>query len=267
MGDDLLASIKNAKKYNLATRCVTNGFWAKTTSIANRMASKLVECGLDELNVSTGSDHAEWVPIDVALNAAKAAATHGIFTVVTIEQDRADSGVIEQVRKDVELASLEKAGLLTTQVNSWMPFHKGSAERTAIGNRESMLCQGCDQVVENCVLTPHREISGCCGLTFEHIPEMKINWVSGDSLREKYISQAQDFLKIWLKVDGPYQIVKNLAWDEYKDDLEKIVHPCQACALLHQSGLLRERMVEQHGSHMGRVLRQFFSQASITVNI
>ncbi|MNR32494.1 hypothetical protein D3C85_1500860 [compost metagenome] len=96
---------------------------------------------------------------------------------------------------------------------------------------------------------------------------MKINWVSGDSLREKYISQAQDFLKIWLKVDGPYQIVKNLAWDEYKDDLEKIVHPCQACALLHQSGLLRERMVEQHGSHMGRVLRQFFSQASITVNI
>ncbi|MCY1532580.1 peptide modification radical SAM enzyme, YydG family [compost metagenome] len=267
LGDDLLESIRYATENNLLTRCVTNGFWGRTSTAANRMAARLLECGLKELNVSTGADHAEWVPVTCALNAAKSAATQGLFCVITVEQDKTGGEIIRQVKNDQALAELERAGLVKIQVNSWMPFHTDSVERVAFQNRESMLCQGCDQVIENCVLTPHHEISGCCGLTFEHIPEMKFNWSPGESLRDRYLSQAQDFLKIWIKVEGPFQIIKEVALEEYRDELDKIVHPCQACVLLHQSQLIRDRIIDQYRSHMARVLRKFFSQASIAVDM
>ncbi len=263
LGEDLFASLDHVQQLGLLSRCVTNGYWGKTHSSATRVARRLSASGLNEINLSTGVDHAEWVPVASVVNAAKAVAENGIFCVITIEQDSGKSEVISQVKADEELKPFIEAGLVKLQVNSWMPFHADSTMRKVFSNREDMLLQGCGQVLENCVITPNKEISGCCGLTFEHIPEMKLGSFSKHALEVVYFSQVRDFLKIWIKVDGPYRILKILSASAGISSLEHIVHPCQACALLHQDERLRESIKSEYGNHMGRVLRAFYSQSLI----
>lgn len=265
LGEDLFTAIEHVRQKGLLCRCVTNGYWGKNLAVARRIAQRLLACGLSEINVSTGVDHSEWVKVGHVLTVAKVMAEVGIFCVITIEQDTPRSEVALQVKADAEIAALVERGLVKVQINSWMPFHTESAERCNFVNREEMLCQGCEQVFENVVVTPNGEISGCCGLTFEHIPEMKVGSSSHSGLRDEYIAQAQDFLKIWLKVDGPFRIIKILSAGEAPDRLSQIVHPCQACALLHQDMGLRQKVVFEYKHHMERVLRSFYSQALMQI--
>jgi pyruvate-formate lyase-activating enzyme len=265
LGDDLFRSIEHVRQKGLLCRCVTNGYWGKNAAAARRIAHRLRGCGLNEINFSTGVDHSEWVPVRDVLTAAKVMAEVGIFCVITVEQDTQQSDVALHVKCDSEIAALVERGLVKVQINSWMPFHTDAVERGSLVNREKMLCQGCDQVLQNLVITPNGEVSGCCGLTFEHIPEMKITYPSEQGLDGEFFAQAQDFLKIWLKVDGPFQIIKMLCEGDELERLNKLVHPCQACALLHQDDGLRKKVVLEYKHHMERVLRSFYSQALIQI--
>jgi pyruvate-formate lyase-activating enzyme len=265
LGEDLFAAIEHVRQKGLLCRCVTNGYWGKSIAGARRIAQQLIECGLNEINISTGVDHAEWVAVAHVLTAAKAMAEVGIFCVITVEQDTQHSEVALQVKADAEIASLVQQGLLKVQINSWMPFHTNSVERKELSNRDELLYRGCDQIFENVVITPNKEVSGCCGLTFEHIPEMKLACAGMDGLGDEYFAQTKDFLKVWLKVDGPVQIIKILSGDEDLERLSKIVHPCQACALLHQDPGLRQKAAAEYTRHMERVLRAFYSQALMQI--
>src|SRR5262245_49705051 len=53
LGDDLVKSVQHAARRNLFTRCVTNGYWAKSLSIGRNRLADLKEVGLTELNIST----------------------------------------------------------------------------------------------------------------------------------------------------------------------------------------------------------------------
>lgn len=77
--------------------------------------------------------------------------------------------------------------------------------------------QGCEQTFTNLVITSHGRISECCGLTFEHIPEMKLGNIGGNNaLIKAYDEQLKDFLKVWIKVDGPTSIIEQLMGKLYR---------------------------------------------------
>ncbi len=267
---DLFSAIYHAHQLGLLTRCVTNGFWGKTATKCQQTVQHLVSAGINEINISTGLDHEEWVPLDSVVKAATALVEGGVFTLITIEADTADSNCRQRILGYPEIRSLlQQPNLFRVQSNSWMPFTVDHQPRTNIINR-SELTEGCRQLFHNAVVTPSQELSACCGLTLEHIPEMKIG-ISGDggSLTEHYYRQYEDFLKIWLSVEGPYTIMKRLMVDEADDEMgEKLaaaVHICQACVILHQHPKIRQLLQQRYREFVPEIMSRFYLEQAMQV--
>lgn len=67
LGDELLKTISYCASLGIMTRMVTNCFWAKNDSAAERMLKTLRSSGLDEINISLDDYHAEYVPAENVL--------------------------------------------------------------------------------------------------------------------------------------------------------------------------------------------------------
>jgi len=134
--------------------------------------------------------------------------------------------------------------------NIWIPFQDEGpiTQADELYRRQDRLdrFQGCDNVLENLVITPHERAVSCCGLTFEHIPEMKIGDARARPLRELYDGQLDDFIKIWLRVEGPERIFH---FATLKDPGIPFpggaTHPCQTYAGLFLNPRVRH-VLQQH---------------------
>ncbi|MEP7295828.1 MAG: radical SAM protein [Burkholderiales bacterium] len=254
--DELYKTITYATSVGLKTRCVTNGFWGARIDSATRIVDILGDAGLTECNISTGVDHQQWVPFQSVRNCAEQLTRSGIRTVITVEKDTAESRCWVEVTEDAELAALMNMspGVLTLQCNTWMPFKADSAAR---GNSTNpSLEQGCGQLFSNFVVTPYREVAACCGLTFEHIPEMKLGTYSSGSIASRIDELADDFLKIWIHLDGPKNVVRAILGTSHAG-IEGAVHICEACAILHQDPALREGLKKNYQRFVADVMGRF----------
>jgi hypothetical protein len=247
--DDLTAAIARAAAHGLATRCVTNGYWATSKRAAAERLAPLYEAGLTELNFSTGDDHQRFVPFDRVVHGAVAAAEFGLGALIVIEGSREARFTLETALAHPVLAEFIRSsparGNLDFLNNIWIPFREDAIitqPDAAARSRERLdRLEGCDNVLDNMVITPHERLASCCGLTFEHIPEMKIGDLKSRGMRALYDSQMQDFFKIWLRVEGPEKIFD---FATRKDpDLsfpDGATHPCQTCAVLFLNPRVRE---------------------------
>lgn len=253
LGEDLMLVIEHAHAKGLLVRTVTNGFWGKSGKAALRTASRAASAGLTEVNFSTGRDHAQFVPVQSVINAAKACVEAGVFTLVTVEQDAPDSNIYAQISQDPGIKRLRRCPeKFQLRLNSWMQFTKDHVQRGDIASRNSPDAP-CSQLYDNMVVTPKRSVSSCCGLTFEYIPEMKLGRWPDASLRELYEQQADDFLKIWIHVDGPISIVKKVA-PERLHLVKDSEHICQACARMFQDEQIRNAIRKAYAVHIPAVL-------------
>ncbi len=205
-----------------------------------------MDCGLSEINFSTGLDHQKWVPEASVVNACESIVNSGIPVVVTIEKDTEDSNCYESFIKNKSVKTMmNKHSNFGIQCNSWMPFKKDSMIRHV--ELKNGLRAGCEQIFNNCVLTPKKEIAACCGLVIEHVPELRVGNINEvDSYEEQ---QKDDFLKLWLRVEGPMNILESLLGKKH-EKLNDIVHICQACAILHKDNEIREELVKSYKAHI-----------------
>ncbi|MFN3566569.1 MAG: radical SAM protein [Burkholderiaceae bacterium] len=237
--DTLFAALRYCRQRGLVTRLVSNGSWGKSAASAHRFAARLAEAGLIELNLSTGPEHQEWVPLQSVENAARAALQHSLRTVVSIEADRGSPPAKEKYANLAALAQ-RQPGSFRLIYSAWMTFKATgtrSAERARSVPRD--VSGPCDQLFKNIVVTPHRAISACCGLTFEHIPEMKVGTLAdaprGNDLARAYEATLGDFSKIWLAVEGPATMLRRALGTAAEALIAGSHHICEVCALLHQS--------------------------------
>lgn len=256
IGDDLYKSLKFATDNGLHTRIVSNGYWGASKRKSENTALRLYESGLKEINISTGRDHAKFFSIDSVLNAITDSVNKGIFGFLTIEQDAEDSSIIEAIKSDARFERLLNLGdkKFCYQVNTWMKFnnqHKGRHVNIATKSNTP-----CGQLFSNLVVTPHKNISACCGLTYEHIPEMRLGHLETVGLAGAYEAETQDFMKIWIHVDGPDGIIRKVYGGIPPDGLISNDHVCDTCARLHKCdttrALARERFEEFYPDVMFR---------------
>lgn len=253
--DELFKTIAFATSQGLKTRCVSNGYWGKTPAAAQRIAAKLAEAGIGEINLSTGLEHQEWVPLSSILNCSQALVESGIFTLVTVEKDTDESACWQTIATHSEFKQLRKReDKFRLASNSWMPFHTDAQERSRIGIANKL---DCDQLFNNLVITPYKKISACCGLTFEHIPDLHLGYFGEVSIEAAIADLASDFLKVWLHVDGPAAIVRQIGSAEDIAQIDKTVHICQACAVLHQSSSIRKAVQEKYVEFVPQVMAKF----------
>ena len=256
--EDLYEAIAHARSLGLRVRCVTNGFWGKTMNVAQRTVVKLREAGVSEINISTGADHQEWVPVQSVINACVALVAEKITTLVTVEKDSVQTNCLEMLRQDERIRRLVRhhPRHFSIQCNAWMPFHENYEERGEAAGLES-LTSGCSQVFNNIVITPYNKLAACCGLTFEHIPEMTIGDMNNESMVDSFNDSIKDFLKIWIHLDGPGEIMRKLFGSEINEELRHIRHICQACAVLHLHPRVRDMLRQRYHEFVPDVTARF----------
>ncbi len=73
----------------------------------------------------------------------------------------------------------------------------------------------------------------CCRLTAKYIKYIDLGCPKKQSIKALYENQFSNFLKIWLFVEGPFQIIKYIS--KYVDinisEYEHL-HDCQVCAII-----------------------------------
>ncbi len=262
--DDLFVAIAHASAYGKAVRCVSNGFWGKRPAHAAATAVRLVQAGCSEVNISTGRDHQEWVGFDAVENASQALVQAGLRTLVTVETDAQDSACMAAALHSPVFKRLlqEQPELFSLQCNSWMPFNDRYAER---GEAQGLaaLKEGCSQLFSNVVVNPYDELAACCGLTFEHIPELKLGGLEARGMRQLYEESLQDFLKIWIHIDGPGEILRKLFGPEIDAELPDIRHICQACTILHKAPKVREAVRARYHEFAPEVLLRWHARVAL----
>lgn len=244
--EDLFEALLLIKELGLGSRIVTNAHWAKTEAEAARWVKRFVECGLSELNVSTGDEHAEWVPLDRVALAIDASTRQHLLTLLVVEgQDDAHITAKTLATHPLVakvLSNDAQRHWFILMTNIWMPFHE---DARITGKKSDAGEKGCDNIFENFVVNPYGHLMSCCGLTMEYIPELKVGNASADSLRQVYNKQFGDLLKLWIWLDGTEFMLAKLNSLLVEPIATHSHHPCAICAHIFQSPALR-RAADAH---------------------
>lgn len=265
LGDDLVTAVRHCKERGLLTRCVTNGYWAKSIEAGRRRLGELVDAGLDQLNVSTGDYHQEYVDEDTVINAASLGVECGLGgTVIVIEMQKERRVSRDSLERNTRFQALVRSASpdkFKVLESPWIPMNLSESIPQPEGymlNRGNLhLKSGCTSLYTTIVLTPKKNVGFCCGLTRERIPELNTIWEGGD-LHPLLAEGGKDFMKIWLLVDGPERI---LAWAASKDPTieweDRYSHHCHVCLALFQDHRVRHVIRRHYRERVDDVLMRY----------
>jgi hypothetical protein len=122
--------------------------------------------------------------------------------------------------------------------NIWMPFHR----RPDVTNEQvEVKYEGCSNIFDNYVVTPHGHLMSCCGLTMEYIDELRIGHIDTHDLLTTYNEQYRDLLKLWIWLDGTRFIFDEAAARGVSAELLS-PHPCSVCAQIYQDPAVRQEV-------------------------
>jgi hypothetical protein len=278
LGNDLDVVVARAQMYGLRTRVVTNGYWAKSYQLASDRLARLTKAGLTELNLSTGDFHAEFVPLERVAYGARAAIDQGMSVVVMVErfsnrrllaEDLKNNPLIKEVLDDKQTG--DKLNIVES------PWMERGATQQGIGGRsvaagEVVLQEpevlvnmktlasrrGCTSVLNTLTITPYERVGACCGLPREEIAELDIGSAREQGLAGCYETGRNDFIKVWLAVEGPEHI---LAWAaEHDKTIEwenRYGHQCEACRAVYKDPKVAAVIKLHYKEKVPDVLLQF----------
>jgi organic radical activating enzyme len=264
LGDDLALAIEFATSLGFSTRCVTNGYWAKSEKAGRRILGRVKEAGLRQLNISTGDYHQRFVSEDTVANAASLGVEFDLehtLVVVELKKDRiASRERLLQHPKMSRLVGLPESRFKIIE-SPWMPMSLDitiEQPEEVLLNRDTVhLRGGCSSIFSTLVLTPHRKLGVCCGQTRERIPDLNESWSEGQ-LVPLLIDASKDFMKAWLLVDGPEKI---LAWAAAKNSKivweNRYAHHCHVCLALFRDAEVRETIRAHYRERIPDVLMRY----------
>ena len=124
LGDDLNTAVAHAKSIGLRTRCVTNAYWAKSKEAGRIRLEGLRAAGLDELNISTGDFHQEYVDESAVVNAAELGVEIGFDeTLVVVEMQRTRTVSADTLRNNPRVKNLLDSLKFKIIESPWMPIN------------------------------------------------------------------------------------------------------------------------------------------------
>lgn len=260
--ENLLIGIERAKSYNMIVRIVTNAHWATEDNLASNYIKTLKESGLNEINFSTGDQHARFVPIENIIRATKYSVSEGLSVAIMIEtfKERKITRAIIENHKDFKKIIEEKPkAIIKIHESPWMPLsYKNVTEYEdgmAMNNNNVSFSKGCDSILTTTTIQADGVIGACCGLGMRLIPELHLGKVGEVTLKDADNVAENDFLKRWIHNEGPEKI---LAWCSTIDPSIKwenmYAHRCQACLRLYKDPKVRKIILENHKEKMLDVL-------------
>jgi len=235
---------------------------------ARARVADLRRAGLDELNFSTGSNHAQFVPWQRVVWGAAAAAEAGVSgIVISIEAFEGSPFDPSLLVRHPLIAPLMADGRVRVIQSPWIPngsdwvgntcaaglAHAEGQLRFRDGNRTA--CESSLRVVS---VTPDLDLVTCCGLNLEHIPQLHVANLRRQTLRAALEGIAPGLLKMWIHVEGPERVLEFVR--------EKVpgfplpldsAHICHTCRYLHGSPEALAVLARHRQEVEDRVLGQF----------
>ena len=264
LGNDLNHLIKHIFSKGLTSRVVTNGYWARDASVAKNRLADLKEAGLTELNLSTGDDHLEYVPIESIKNAIFAGMSLDITTVLNVESGINRSFDTKQFLEDKEICCYlfptKKVNPLSVVQGIWMPFTEESM-KDVLKNNETPLfihhkADKCANLFKSITISPTHRLFACCGLPCTYIKYLDLGNAKEQNIKFLYERQFEDFLKIWLFTEGPYKILDFISTKcEFEvKELNVNNHMCYYCVSIFCNpqylNIIRKHYKEKYSSVM-----------------
>ena len=265
-GKQLEDIVRHAVSKGLMTRIVSNGFWAKNYDTAYKKIESLIKAGLTEINFSTGDDHLEFVPIETVKNGALASLRQGLTVAINVEsaQDRRfDSKLLLEDSDFKEYAINRKLMILN---GLWVSFTQ--SEEVEINDSE---CRGfnkkiavtknytrCQNLFSGITIDPNHRLLACCGITAKYIEYLDLGDIRQFSIKELYDRQFNDFMKIWLAMEGAHKIMDFIAEYANIDESYKIEHGCQVCEKILGNPQYLQILKENHRKIYSNVLLKHF---------
>ena len=265
--EDLVELVALCADRGMLTRIVTNGYWATSPKAAARRLRPLVEAGLNEINFSTGDDHAAFVPLERIICGIESAVSVGLPTALMIESGArrgvTAKTVVPQLAARPRIAEAMDMRMLTVIESPWMAFG-GDANPVAqpnqmLVNRSNLAERSpCRSVLSTMVVTPDERLGMCCGLPREEIPDLHAGDLRQEPMRDLVERALHDFLKIWLFVEGPERI---LAWAAQRDptiEWENLyAHNCDACRAMYSDSRVMALVREQYEDRFDAVMHKY----------
>jgi len=249
LGRDLDTLIARAHALGFETRVITNGYWAVNEAAARTRVGALLEAGLDEIMLSTGTFHQRFVPVERIVHAARATTSAGIGTRIAIEtcdQQSFDETILRE-----RLGDALAARTLALSHDPWITDAGGRGE-TALTHERLRAGGGaradgsCAVIMTTLAVTPGQRLIACCGFPLEELPGLEIGSIADRRLDDVIRDAPDDLLKMWLHVAGPMGIAQTVA--EYEPGFVLPGDPvsiCDACIALQRD----KRAMRVAGEH------------------
>lgn len=262
-GETLLRGIRLASSRGVCTRIVTNAWWATDEEAADRKLKELVDAGLVEINYSTGDEHARFVPVDNILRGCRAAAKIPLKTIMVMVETVANRTVTKHtVFNHAEYQTIKKEfprARVRVIESPWMPIspRKKSEYPAGMATESKNLPghTGCTSCLGTTTMQADGRIAACCGLGMRSIPELQLGRLGEISIADADRVAENDFLKRWIRVEGPEKI---LAWAATKNPQIEwegmYAHRCQSCMRMYKDPEVRKVIQDHHQEKMADVL-------------
>ena len=237
LGRELDALIAHAHELGFETRVITNGYWAVNERAARERAAALRTAGLDEMMLSTGTFHQQFVPVERVVNAARATAVAGIPVLISVEE--CDQSSFDASVLDERLAPLIAEQMVRISHAPWITDAggRGATELSHERAREHGLSNAgerCPQILTVVSVTPNQMLTACCGFPMEELPALRIGSVADRTLDDVLAGAPNDLFKMWLHVVGPAGIADFVSRYIPGYRLPAYASVCEACVGLQR---------------------------------
>jgi MoaA/NifB/PqqE/SkfB family radical SAM enzyme len=250
------------------SRIVTNARFAITYERATELLKQWQDAGLQEINISCGEYHQEFVSVDYVANAYRAARDLGFKTVLMVGEFLANG--LGKLTPDIfEKAVGER--LLSRDTMSPFSEYKHGFDRSEVmaygRGKHEVPCGGinyretgsiksvCDDV--NSVLTvhPNGNVTACCGIMVREDSLLTVgNWRQ-QKLAEIAEGAEQDIIMNWIRTLGLRDMKDWL--QSKRDDLglrERHQNICDLCADIMYNPKCQTVLIEQGAEREQAVL-------------
>ncbi len=214
--DEMLRIIRHASELGLKTECVTNCYWATSREEAEEKLRKLVEAGLDVINISVDDFHQRFIPFERVENCYEAAKRLGLKIVIQSVYSRGSRLRLEEIIRRLGEEGIRvlgrrprgKALYAIAMESGFIPIGRGAE----IPREEWPLGSGpvegpCQVVLRDVSISPDGRLLPCCS-ALGLLPNASIGTLTEKGLRELLEEAMEMELFRWLREYGPLGIAK-----------------------------------------------------------
>lgn len=228
LGETLLDAVAHVSCMGIATRLVTNAWWATTPESARDMVVRLREAGLDELNVSADDFHLPFLSLDHVANAWRASKGAGFASVVIA----LCSGPTSKVTPETVMDAIgERVPLIFDEEGQAQALAPPTSDGTryVIANNliyrigrgrnlrdryvqapdsQESLNRPCPWAVRSAALSPKNHFVACCGIEAEGNEVLDFGALADFSVPDLVAKANQDPLVAAIAELGPQYLMR-----------------------------------------------------------